>query len=159
MVKKIYFKCAYENCLGVIKMNLKFIKDNKGVTLITMVMIIIIITIIASVSIIGGTEIMENAKESKAKENLTAVKSVINSIYVKQNTSGVFTPANANYYGTPAYGLVSGEADTLNGWYLIGEDDLKDMGIEYVEENYLVNYNSNKVVILSEYLSSGKLGD
>lgn len=146
-------------CLGVIEMNLKFIEDNKGVTLITMVMIIIVITIIASVSIIGGTAIVENAKESQAKENLTAVKSVINNIYVKQNTSGVFTPANTNYYGTPAYGLVSGDADILNGWYLIDEDDLKDMGIEYIEENYLVNYKVNKVVVLNEYLASGKLGD
>lgn len=138
-------------------MNLKILRDNRGVTLVTMVMVIIVITIIASVSIIGGTEIMKNAKESKAKENLTAVKSIVNNIYIKQNTAGVFTPANSTYYGTPAFGIVSGDADTLNGWYLIDEDDLKEMGVEYVEENYLVNYKANKVVALKEYLSSGKL--
>lgn len=138
-------------------MNFNFLKDNKGVTLVTMVMVIIVITIIASISIIGGTEIIKNAKESKAKENLTAVKAFVNSIYVKQNTSGVFTPANSNYYGTPAFGIVSGDADILNGWYLIDEDDLKEMGIEYVEENYLVNYKANRVVVLNEYLATGKL--
>ena len=138
-------------------MNFNFLKDNKGVTLVTMVMVIIVITIIASVSIIGGTEIIKNARESKAKENLTAVKAFVNSIYVKQNTSGVFTPANSNYYGTPAFGIVSGDADILNGWYLIDEDDLKEMGIEYVDENYLVNYKANRVVVLNEYLATGKL--
>ena len=143
--------------MGVDCMNLNFLKDNKGVTLVTMVMVIIVITIIASISIMGGTEIMKNARESKAKENLTAVKAAVNSIYVKQNTSGVFTPANSAYYGTPAFGIVSGDEDTLSGWYLIDEEDLKEMGIEYVEENYLVNYEANKVVILNEYLESGKL--
>lgn len=138
-------------------MNFNFLKDNKGVTLVTMVMVIIVITIIASISIIGGTEIIKNARESKAKENLTAVKAFVNSIYVKQNTSGVFTPANSNYYGTPAFGIVSGDADILNGWYLIDEDDLKEMGIEYVDENYLVNYKANRVVVLNEYLATGKL--
>ena len=49
-------------------MNFNFLKDNKGVTLVTMVMVIIVITIIVSISIIGGTEIIKNARESKAKE-------------------------------------------------------------------------------------------
>lgn len=140
-------------------MNFTFLKDNKGVTLVTMVMVIIVITIIASISIIGGTEIIKNARESKAKENLTAVKAFVNSIYVKQNTSGVFTPANSNYYGTPAFGIVSGDADILNGWYLIDEDDLKEMGIEYVEENYLVNYKSNLVIALSEWKGEKSSGN
>lgn len=140
-------------------MNFNFLKDNKGVTLVTMVMVIIVITIIASISIIGGTEIIKNARESKAKENLTAVKAFVNSIYVKQNTSGVFTPANSNYYGTPAFGIVSGDADILNGWYLIDEDDLKEMGIEYVEENYLVNYKSNLVIALSEWKGEKSSGN
>lgn len=140
-------------------MNFTFLKDNKGVTLVTMVMVIIVITIIASISIIGGTEIIKNARESKAKENLTAVKAFVNSIYVKQNTSGVFTPANSNYYGTPAFGIVSGDADILNGWYLIDEDDLKEMGIEYVEENYLVNYKSNLVIALSEWKGKKSSGN
>lgn len=140
-------------------MNFTFLKDNKGVTLVTMVMVIIVITIIASISIIGGTEIIKNARESKAKENLTAVKAFVNSIYVKQNTSGVFTPANSNYYGTPAFGIVSGDAEILNGWYLIDEDDLKEMGIEYVEENYLVNYKSNLVIALSEWKGEKSSGN
>ena len=140
-------------------MNLKILKDNRGVTLVTMVMVIIVITIIASVLIIGGTEIMKNAKESKTKENLTAVKAVVNDIYIKQNTAGFFTPGGANYYGTPAYGLVSGDADVLKGWYLLDKDDLEEMGIEYLEESYLVNYKANRVVVLNEYLATGKLDD
>ena len=139
-------------------MNLNFLKDNKGVTLVTMIMVIIVITIIASVSIVGGNEIMKSAKESKAKENQTAVEAIINSIYIKQNTAGVFTPATSSYYGTPAFGVVSGDAN-LNGWYLIDEDDLNEMGIEYIEESYLVNYQANQVVSLNEYLTTGKLGD
>ena len=139
-------------------MNLNFLKDNKGVTLVTMIMVIIVITIIASVSIVGGNEIMKSAKESKAKENQTAVEAIINSIYIKQNTAGVFTPANSSYYGTPAFGVVSGDVN-LNGWYLIDEDDLNEMGIDYIEESYLVNYQANQVVSLNEYLTTGKLGD
>lgn len=140
-------------------MDLKILRDNRGVTLVTMVMVIIVITIIASVSIIGGTEIMKNAKESKEKENLTAVKSIVNDIYIKQNTAGFFTPGGANYYGTPAYGLVSGDEESLNGWYFLGKDDLEEMGIEYLEENYLVNYKKNKVVAYKNWKSDVKADD
>ena len=126
-------------------------KSNKGVTLISMVIIIIVLIIIASISITGGLDILGNSKESKREENLSAVRSVVNQISIKQGTAGVFTPGNATVYGKPAVDVLSGDADTLADWYILDAEVLEGMGIEYIEEEYLVNYVKNRVHAMSEY--------
>ena len=110
-----------------------------------MMIIIIVLVIISSVSIIGGREILKNSKNSKKEENLAAVKSVVNQISIKQGTSGVFTPATAEIYGKSAVGVLSGDASSLEDWYILDEEELEKLGVEYIEESYLVNYEKNRV--------------
>ncbi len=126
-------------------------KNNSGVTLVTMVLMIIIMLIIASVSIIGGREIIQNSKESKETESLTAVKSAVNNISIKLSTAGTLTPANVKLYGESAVGTLSGDSAELANWYILDESDLKELGIEYVDKKYLVNYAENKVMLLEDY--------
>lgn len=125
--------------------------NNKGVTLINMMIIVIVLVILTSVSIIGGRNILQNSKESKKQENLTAVQTLVNQISIKQGTAGVITPATSKIYGMPAYGIISGDANTLNDWYILDEAALEEMGIEYLEEDYIVNYKINKVYPMSDY--------
>ena len=127
-------------------------RENKGVTLINMMIIIIVLVIISSVSIIGGREILQNSKNSKKEENLAAVKSVVNQISIKQGTSGVLTPSTAEIYGKSAVGVLSGDESSLEDWYILDEEELEKLGVEYIEESYLVNYEKNKVYAMSEYL-------
>lgn len=126
-------------------------KNNSGVTLVTMVLMIIIMVIIASVSIIGGREIIQNSKESKITESLTAVKSAVNNISIKLSTAGTLTPANIKLYGEPAVETLSGDSVELANWYILDESDLKELGIEYADKKYLVNYAENKVMLLDDY--------
>lgn len=126
-------------------------KNNSGVTLVTMVLMIIIMIIIASVSIIGGREIIQNSKESKETESLTAVKSAVNNISIKLSTAGTLTPANVKLYGESAVGTLSGDSAKLANWYILDESDLNELGIEYVDKKYLVNYAENKVMLLEDY--------
>lgn len=133
------------------------IKNENGVTLVTVIIMIVVMSIIASVSIVGGVKVLREAKAQVKESNLAAVKAVVNREAAKAVTAGVFTPANYNHYGTPAFGIVSGDADILNGWYLVDEENLKEMGVDYIGENYLVNYKANRVVALNDYLLSGNL--
>lgn len=126
-------------------------KNNKGVTLVNMIIIIIVLVIIASVSIIGGLDILENSKNSKKEENLAAVKTVVNQISIKQGTAGVFTPGGDKVYGKPATEVLSGDSNSLKYWYILDSEALEQMGIEYVNEDYIVNYKENKVYAMSEY--------
>lgn len=129
-------------------------KNNSGVTLVTMILMIIVMIIIASVSIIGGRELIQNSKESKVTESLSAVKSVVNNINIKLSTAGTLTPANVKLYGKSAVGLLSGDANELADWYILDESDLEELGIKYVEQKYLVNYIENDVMLLEDYEAS-----
>ena len=115
-------------------------ENNRGVTLISILIIIIVLVIISSVSIIGGLDILQNSKESNKEENLAAVKSAVNEINIKIGTSGIFTPADVELYGRPAAGVLSG--DTTD-WYILDQDALEQMGISYANESYIVNYKEN----------------
>lgn len=130
-------------------------KRNSGVTLINMMIIILVIIIISSVSIIGGRQLLEDSKESQKKENLASVQAVVNSISLKYGMSGTLTPGNMKLYGQKAVGILSGDSATLEDWYILDVNALEEMGIEYTNEEYIVNYRENRVISMSEYRENG----
>lgn len=122
--------------------------NEKGITLITMIVMIVIMAIIATVSIVGGVQVVREAKGQVKEDNLASVKNLVNRESAKANTSGVLTPANATFYGTKDALL---EGETIGEeWYYLDEIALKEMGIEYANETYVVNYKLNVVIPLSE---------
>lgn len=123
-------------------------KSQKGITLVTMVVMIVIMAIIATVSITGGVEVVRNSKEQVKEDNLASVKNLVNREAGKVATSGVFTPANANLYGIKNAEL-SGQA-IGEDWYFLDETALNEMGIEFIDETYVVNYKLNVVIPMSE---------
>ena len=124
------------------------LKSQRGITLVTMIVMIVVMAIIATISITGGVEVVRNSKEQVKEENLTSVKTLVNRESSKIATSGIFTPANATFYGI--------ENAEINGagigsdWYYLDEGALREMGIEFANETYVVNYKLNVVIPLSE---------
>ena len=129
--------------------------NNKGVTLVNMMIIVVVIVIISSVSIIGRMDILQNSKNSNAEENLAAVKVAVNNISIKLGTEGVFTPGKAELYGKNAVGVLSGDEGILEDWYILDKEDLEKMGVTYLDESYLVNYVENEVITMAEYRENG----
>lgn len=134
--------------------------NQRGITLVTVIVMIVLITIIASVSIIGGRSVIKEANKQVDESNLAEVKNVVSRESAKINTAGVLTPANVIYYGQrnarltgKAYNedgnLEEVEKNIGNDWYFLDEDALEEMGIEYANENYVVNYKLNVVIPLS----------
>ena len=128
---------------------------NKGVTLVNMMIIVVVIIIISTVSIIGGVRIIENSRDTQNQENLATIQAIVNRIHLKEATGGVFTPASSLKYGKSASEILSGESEQLKDWYVLDEEDLGKMGIEYFGERYLVNYKANMVVTMEFYESNG----
>lgn len=133
-------------------------KNNKGITLVNMVVIVLAMIIIAGVTVLNGTDIINKTKLSKQDENLANVKIVVSTINSKLVTAGVLTPANITLYGTSAitpsndvasWITISVPANLdkakLSEWYLVTPSDAEQMNIQDLEENYIVNYKANIV--------------
>ncbi len=135
-------------------------RNERGVTLITMIVMIVVITIIATISITGGIGILKESKKQVLENNLASVKSLVNNESAKFNTAGILTPANATTYGIEDAKL-EGIRYTAEGveeqviknigtdWFFVDKDALEEMGIEYVDENYVINYRLNIVIPMS----------
>lgn len=136
------------------------IKNENGVTLVTVIIMIVVMSIIAYVSIVGGVKVLREAKAQVRESNLADVKAVVNREAAKAATAGVFTPANAKLYGIKnaeiegmrysEEGVQEAVIKTIGeDWYLLDSEALNEMGIEYIDENYVVNYKLNVVIPLS----------
>lgn len=127
-------------------------KNQSGVTMITVVIMVIIISIISSISILSARGILKESKEEVLKKDRFLVETVVTKYSAKAATSGVFNPANIEFPGIQNPTFNSGDAKSNVGedWYLLLKDDLENIGVEYVNENYLVNYKKNVVIPLSE---------
>lgn len=123
-------------------------KSQRGVTLVTIIIMIVVMAIIATISITGGVEVVRNSKDQVKEDNLASVKNLVNRESGKIATGGVFTPANATFYGIKNAEL-NGEK-IGEDWYFLDEKALEDMGIEFADETYVVNYKLNVVIPMSE---------
>lgn len=125
-------------------------KNNKGVTLVSVIVILIVIIIIASVSIVGGSGLIIESKEHVKEENLIAVKDAIRRKQTEVSMSGVLTPGGATYVGlkNPVVGRREDGKELYAGedWYLLEENDLKELGIETDDTKYIVNYKLEAVL-------------
>lgn len=136
-------------------------KNQKGVTLVTVVIMIIVISIIATASIVASKQIFGESKESVLEKNKYLVETAVAKYAAKASTSGVFSPANEEFPGiqNPIFRF-TGEDNAGNkidedrkvgeDWYLLLEEDLEKIGIKYADQNYLVNYKENIVIPLAE---------
>lgn len=135
-------------------------RSERGITLVTIVIMVVIMAIIATVSIVGGVDVIDNAKDQVKEKNLSDVKVLVGREAAKFGTAGVLSPVNVKYYGLENIelaGIQYNEDGTTeevmkkigDGWFFLDEATLTEMGVEYVEETYVVNYKYNVVIPLS----------
>ena len=136
-------------------------KNQKGVTLVTVVIMIIVISIIATASIVASKQIFGESKESVLEKNKFLVETAVAKYAAKASTSGVLSPANEELPGiqNPIFrftgednegNIIDEDRKVGEDWYLLLEEDLEKMGITYADQNYLVNYKENIVIPLAE---------
>lgn len=136
-------------------------KKQTGVTMITVVIMVIVISIISTLSILSTKDIFKESKEQVLEKDRFLVETAVSKYSAKAVTGGVFSPANIEFPGIQNPTFDSGDVNAAGeeikvkrnvgeDWYLLLKSDLENIGVEYVDENYLVNYKKNVVIPLSE---------
>ena len=120
-------------------------KDN-GISLIALVVTIVVMLILASVSIYYGTR--ENINTAYEADRYTEMLNVCDATAQRAITNRM----NSEMYPLVGHPLTDETPEIINnisygtGWYLLSQTDLIDLGLENVENEYVVNYKTNAVV-------------
>ena len=113
-------------------------KNEKGITLVALVITVIILIILALVSISVSKGIIETTKFESLKTDLLLIQSKIK-VMADKNTIGEIE--EEDLYG------VKQESGEYNGWYLLTQANLESIGIKNASasDQYYVNYENQDV--------------
>ena len=122
--------------------------NNKGVTMVTVIVMIIVMLIIATVSIVAGNKIIVSSKEYKVEQELQSVKAAVLRKKSEVNMAGTLIPVGESYVGIKDPILKNDETGTLvaTGWYLLDEENLEKLGVYDVSTRYIANYDYEEVL-------------
>lgn len=134
-------------------------KNNKGVTLISILVVLIAIIILTSVAIVAGNSLI---KESREQIDEQEYETVLNAIRIKKtevNVSGKLTPAGASYIGikNPIIDNAGTPIYAGDDWYLLEESHLRELGVEGDKKAYIVNYKDEIVLLVNAEYEEGSL--
>lgn len=116
------------------------LKNNKGITLTSLIIAVIVLIIISSVTINISLTFINTAKFENVKTELMLIQTKVKTMADRKAIGEV---TEEELYGTKQ------TSGTYSGWYLLSQDDLDDMGIENADagDEYYVNYESDDVAL------------
>ena len=149
---------------------MKKIKNNKGITLVALVITIIVLLILASITVYVGTD---SIKQSKENILLTEVGMVQHAALERYTQESIM---NSNQYpGTPyssmeeiksAISELTSDQEltqllnnnpTPEDYYLLTPTDLEEMQIKNTEDSYIINYKLGLAInITNQKTGSGE---
>ncbi|MBR3152779.1 MAG: type II secretion system protein [Clostridia bacterium] len=130
----------------MLKMN-----NEKGVTMIVLVITIVVLLILSGIAIIYGIQDSEFATEKKQLSELEMVATAVHEQYIKYEKTGTqkFLVGEQNYNLsdsiTEDFNGKSVSSISNSGWYRLNEDDLEKIGIQDSKYEYAVKYETGEV--------------
>ncbi len=123
-------------------------QENKGITLISLVITIVILLILASIVTYSGLNVISSSKLTTFTAELKIMQTQVNSIYEKDSkqqigeeiTGDIQTQANSIF--TEAESGIK----TQEGYRYWSQDLIRELGIEGVEQDFFVNLEKRSVV-------------
>lgn len=129
------------------------IRENKGITMVALVITIIILLIIAGVSISGTIIGIKETEEKTQISELTMIQHAIlerytSSIYTKQELPGTTIQTSEVETIIDEINELCNLNITLKGteYKRLIKQDLNNLGIENEEYTYIVNYKTGEVI-------------
>ncbi|MBQ9314569.1 MAG: hypothetical protein IJ220_06235 [Clostridia bacterium] len=132
-------------------------KKNKGITIISLIITIIVIIILAFVTIFYGLQ--KNADKAMETKSVYEVYSVIDAV-VNRALLNRLNPSYYTFVGKSDFGSRSVDGEEYkseDGWYLVNTSDLKDLGLDNVKGEYLVNYSDGSIVSIDPIAYKGEV--
>lgn len=156
--------------------------NEKGITLMTLVITIIVLLIIAGVSLNFSKDSIKEARENTALTELNMVQHAILEKYTKAKvmkdesilpSAGVFNDVASSLSSSSKYTSITDLVSYINSkntdeditlkdteysnYVLLQQNELKQLGITKTEDEYVVNYQTGEVFnITQEVTKSGK---
>lgn len=124
-------------------------KNNKGISMITLVITIVILIIIAGITIYYGG--IQNIDEATNVDAYTEALNISDAVVSR----GFFNRTNSAKYpfeGTPLTAETAMEVNGKlygEGWYLLTPEDAAKLGLENVKKEYIINYLTGEVVSIT----------
>lgn len=139
-------------------------RENKGITLVALVITIVVLIIIAGISITGTITRKDNTEEYIQFSELDMVKHAILERYTKAQLTKEKLPGTTIEISEVQsiineINTISGESVNLKGeeYKQLSQSDLKKLGIEDETDIFIVNYNTGEVINKTQKVTkSGK---
>lgn len=131
-------------------------KDQKGITMVALIVTIILLLILASVTTYVGTGYAKSSKDTALQSELEIVKHAVMEQYTQYQVTqdktvlvGTMVSRNtvSNIAQKIGVTLVTIPADRQNAdFYRLSATDLEKIGIQKATDTYLVNYVTGEVI-------------
>ena len=138
-------------------------RNQKGITIVSLVITIIILLIIGGTTVYIGTSVIKQATLQTVNTNMMLIQAKTKTIAEQAK----FNNNKDNYKGTVLSDvsgnkkidklLETGIIEDTSKYYLLSQDDLVSMGLEKIdiEDGYIVNYETEEVIYVKGYENEG----
>ena len=130
-------------------------KNNKGITLTTLIITIVVMTILSGITITGGYNVIKKAKLESIKTNMLLLQAQTKTFLEEYN----FSKDETKLIGTKisdsdtniAQKLNNAGVNSIDDWYYLQNEDYQEMNLSDVkpEENeyFLVKYDKENLEV------------
>lgn len=130
------------------------LQNERGITLVSLVLIIIVVMILSGATIYSGMSTIKNTNKTSFISELEIIQAKVNTIYEKRNTN----TSDMNFYDAIGQPLSVVEQEKLNnalngisqeGFKFFNKTDLEKLGLSNIKQDVLINFNTREVVSLT----------
>lgn len=129
-------------------------KNQKGITLITLVITIVVMVIIAGVATYSGIESIKLAQITSFKAELEMIQAKVNVIYEKRKTNS----EEKEYYDKLGQDITVINEETLSqvladsskeGFRYFSKEDLSSIDLDDIKQDVIINYDTCEVISIT----------
>ena len=132
-------------------------KNNKGISLMSLIITILVIIILAAIIIVGGYT--NNVKEAQVAKMLNEFDEVINAVsqrgYEHQLDPDVYPYENSRAY-TDTDSITIDDVTYGDGYFLVTSKELEKLGVTGTTRDFVVNYSTGEVILKEVYFLDDK---
>ena len=138
-----------------------YLKNNKGVTVISLIIVVIILVLLASITVYEANGLIAMTKKQSIATNLLLIQAkvrIINEqvVFEKDETKkqellvGTKLSEDAQTLNSLKEKQVIPSDDTGEKYYRLSQNDLNNMGLEAIDasDGYVVNYETEEIIYI-----------
>jgi len=118
--------------------------QNKGITIIALIITVVIMCMLASVTIVVGHNWRQKSKSTKLQSELMIVQQAVGERYMKYLTTKDSSILVGDNSKTTRYSIINVTLDS--DYYELSQSDMEDLNLINITDVYIVNYKTQEVI-------------